>query len=133
MTEFWVSEARHWCEFCRCWTAGNKSSIGFHENGKRHKEAVEQALKDMRKRGRERRVEESDLEKELAKIEKSAMKDYVKHDIAAQPQPTAVVPAERAARLAELEAQISADRMKRATTACKIVLEQSALIALQQQ
>ena len=116
MTEYWVSQAKHWCEYCRIYIAGNKSSIAFHENGKKHKEIVELSLRDMRKRGRERRHEESDLQKELNKIEKNAMKDYMHHDVAKEPQATkrAEVPADRAARLMELEAAMTSDRMSRA-------------------
>ena len=122
MTEYWVSQARHWCEFCRIWTAGNKSSIAFHESGKKHKEAVELSLREMRKRGRERKVEQNELERELAKIERSAMRDYIQHDRAGKPLHTAAASGagmsdHRASRLAQLEAQISSDRLKRATSA----------------
>ena len=119
MTEYWVSQARHWCEYCRIYIAGNKSSIAFHENGKKHKEIVELSLRDMRMRGRERRIEQSDLQKELDKIERNALKDYMHHDVAkeARPAAKAEVPADRAARLAELEARMTADRMARAFSA----------------
>ena len=78
---------------------------------------MELSLKDMRKRGRERRADESDLQKELAKIEKNAMKDYMAQDVERMPPVRTAVPAERAARLAELEAQISTDRLARAAAA----------------
>mgnify|MGYP000950502509 CR=1 FL=1 len=119
MTEYWVSQARHWCEYCRIYIAGNKSSIAFHENGKKHKEIVELSLRDMRMRGRERRIEQSDLQKEMDKIERNALKDYMHHDVAkeARPAAKAEVPADRAARLAELEARMTADRMARAFSA----------------
>ena len=57
MTEYWVSQARHWCEYCKIYINGSKSSIAFHEQGRKHKEIVELFLKDMRKRNRERKIE----------------------------------------------------------------------------
>ena len=128
MTEYWVSQARHWCEFCRIWTAGNKSSIAFHESGKKHKEMVELSLREMRKRGRERKVEQNELERELAKIERSAMRDHIQQDLAGKPLSTAAASVQgisdhRASRLAQLEAQISSDRLKRATEAATAGVE----------
>ena len=41
MTEYWVSQARHWCEYCKIFINGSKPSIAFHENGRKHKEIVE--------------------------------------------------------------------------------------------
>ena len=55
MTEYWVSQAKHWCEYCRIYIGGSKQSIAFHEAGKKHKEIVELSLNDMRMRGREKR------------------------------------------------------------------------------
>ena len=74
MTEYWVSQARHWCEYCKIYINGSKSSIAFHEQGRKHKEIVELFLKDMRKRNRERKIERQDLDRELAKIERDAAK-----------------------------------------------------------
>lgn len=120
MTEYWVSQAKHWCEYCRIYINGNKQSIAFHENGRKHKEIVEASLKDMRRRGRERRQENSDLEKELAKIERSAMKDYMAQDVvkdAGPTRPPTKAQVDHAGRLAELEAKISSDRLARARAA----------------
>ena len=73
-TEYWVSQARHWCEYCRIFINGSKASIAFHENGRKHKEIVELTLRDMRKRGRERRGDQAEIDKEMARIEREAMK-----------------------------------------------------------
>ena len=40
MTEYWVSNAKHHCKFCKCWLQGDKASIRHHENGSRHREAA---------------------------------------------------------------------------------------------
>jgi hypothetical protein len=119
MTTYWVSQAKHWCEYCRIFIGGSQQSIAFHENGKKHKEIVELSLKDMRKRGREKRIDREEEAKEMAKLERAAMKDYLAHDAPGgiPPPRRAVVPEDRAARLAELEARISQDRMARASQA----------------
>lgn len=132
MTEYWVSQARHWCEYCRVYIAANKQSIAAHEGGKKHKEIVELSLRDMRKRGRERRIEREDVQKELERVERTAMKEYMAQDAgkeeqrqasasaaAAQQQAQHAGPsaADRAARLAELQAKISGDRLARAFAA----------------
>jgi hypothetical protein len=36
MTEFWVSNAKHYCKHCKVWMQGDKVSIKNHEVGKRH-------------------------------------------------------------------------------------------------
>ena len=51
---------------------GGKQSIAFHENGKKHKEIVALSLKDMRMRGRERRIEKAEMDKEMQKLERAA-------------------------------------------------------------
>ena len=77
MTEYWVSQARHWCEYRCVYIAANKQSIAAHEGGK-HKETLS-ALRDMRKRGRERRIER-ETQKELERVERTAMKEYMAQD-----------------------------------------------------
>jgi hypothetical protein len=110
-----VSQARHWCEYCRIYINGTKPSIAFHENGKKHKEIVETFLRDMRKRGRERRIEKSDVEKELAKIEREAMKQHMREDVVGMGARSAgpALSADHAARLAALEEQMAHDKQLR--------------------
>ena len=33
MTEFWVSKAKFWCKYCKCWMSDNKASRAKHDNG----------------------------------------------------------------------------------------------------
>jgi len=119
-----VSQAKHWCEYCKIFIGGHNASIAFHENGRKHKEIVELFMKDMRTRGRERRAEENEVSKEMEKIEREAMKQYITADGggshagaggAARAAPSgggggAAASADRASRLAELEAKIKAAR-----------------------
>ena len=51
MSERWVSQARKWCTLCKCWFADTKSAVENHESGKKHKEAVQLKLREMRKMG----------------------------------------------------------------------------------
>uniref|UniRef100_A0A7S4C0A3 WW domain-containing protein n=1 Tax=Chrysotila carterae TaxID=13221 RepID=A0A7S4C0A3_CHRCT len=119
MTEYWVSQARHWCEYCKIYISGSKPSIAFHENGRKHKEAVDFFLKEMRKRGRERRQDQQELDKELSKIERQAMKQFLRDDAGANaahatkglPAKAPADPPDRAARLAQLEATINAAKL----------------------
>lgn len=81
MTEYWKSQAKKFCDFCKCWISDNKASISFHENGRRHQQAVENKLYDIRKKGRltDRKVERE--EQWMKEIEAKAMKDYRSKDL----------------------------------------------------
>lgn len=119
-----MSQAKHWCEYCKIFISGSKASITFHENGRKHKEIVELFMRDMRKRGRDRRADEKELSREMEKIEREAMKQYMKEDArgpradaggasgGGPASASATAPsgggADRALRMAELEAKIKA-------------------------
>lgn len=72
MTEFWVSKARYWCKFCKCWMSDNKSSRAKHDNGERHKEAVQTWMRENRDRRRAESKEKAELEREMKEIERAA-------------------------------------------------------------
>ncbi|KAJ3082851.1 hypothetical protein HK102_001431 [Quaeritorhiza haematococci] len=76
MSEYWVSQARHFCKYCKTYIADNKVSKQTHEGGRKHKENVERFLRDVRKRDEERRKDEDKTKRMLEKIEKAAMKQY---------------------------------------------------------
>jgi hypothetical protein len=40
-TQFWVSQGKHWCEYCKCWMSNNQKTIITHNQGPKHKEAVD--------------------------------------------------------------------------------------------
>ena len=81
MTEYWVSQAKHWCEYCRIYIGGSKQSIAFHEAGKKHKEIVELSLKDMRMRGREKRKRDEADDDEEPLMDLAEDIDFVDSDI----------------------------------------------------
>lgn len=47
--DYWKSQGRKFCDFCKCWIADNKPSIEFHEGGRKHKENVQKRLKEIHK------------------------------------------------------------------------------------
>ncbi|XP_013413152.1 WW domain-binding protein 4 [Lingula anatina] len=74
MADYWKSNPRKFCEYCKCWIADNKPSIDFHEKGKRHKENVEKKIDELRKKGvadaKKKQFEEDAFkEMELAALE----------------------------------------------------------------
>ncbi|KAJ4917591.1 C2H2 and C2HC zinc fingers superfamily protein [Raphanus sativus] len=81
MTEYWVSQGKKWCEFCKIWTQNNATSIRNHELGKHHRECVEKKLTDMREKSAAKDKELKKNEKLLQQIEAKATRSYQK-DIA---------------------------------------------------
>lgn len=78
MTEFWKSNARKFCEFCRVWFADNKSSIDFHERGKKHQENVKRKLGELRKKGLKQHEEQQHTKSYLQQMEEDALKAFKK-------------------------------------------------------
>uniref|UniRef100_A0A673NBG1 WW domain-binding protein 4-like n=1 Tax=Sinocyclocheilus rhinocerous TaxID=307959 RepID=A0A673NBG1_9TELE len=48
MADYWKSQPRKFCQYCKCWIADNKPSIEFHERGKNHKENVAAKISEVR-------------------------------------------------------------------------------------
>jgi WW domain-binding protein 4 len=44
MADYWKSNAKKYCEFCKVWIADNKASVNIHESGRKHKDAVKAKL-----------------------------------------------------------------------------------------
>ncbi|CAM0136372.1 unnamed protein product [Umbelopsis sp. WA50703] len=86
MSEFWVSQQRHWCQYCKKYITNNKPSISIHENGKAHKEMVEKFLRDVYKRGKQANKDKEDVQKELQRIEQAAISSYNSRDAGAGPK-----------------------------------------------
>ena len=47
--ESWRSSVNRFCKYCKCWVADNKASWAGHEQGARHKKAVEDKLMEMKR------------------------------------------------------------------------------------
>ncbi|XP_069687032.1 WW domain-binding protein 4 isoform X2 [Periplaneta americana] len=76
--DYWKSQAKKFCDFCKCWIADNKPSIEFHEKGKRHKENVAKRLSEISKKSRQEHQKSLKVDDEMKKMEEAAMKAYMK-------------------------------------------------------
>lgn len=78
MADYWKSQGRKFCDFCKCWIADNKPSIDFHEGGKKHKENVSKRLKEMYKNSAKQAKQNKKFEDDIKKMENAAMAAYLK-------------------------------------------------------
>ncbi|CAM6040515.1 unnamed protein product [Sphagnum compactum] len=82
MTEYWVSQGKKWCDYCKIYIANNPSSLRNHEYGQRHKESVATRLATIRKDTIAKEKEKQQALKDLERIEAQAKKSY-ERDLAA--------------------------------------------------
>ncbi|KAH8412225.1 hypothetical protein KR009_000542, partial [Drosophila setifemur] len=75
-TEFWKSNERKFCDFCKCWLSDNKASVAFHESGKRHKLNVAKRITDISRSSEKSERERQKMDAEIRKMEEAAMKSY---------------------------------------------------------
>ncbi|XP_054003518.1 WW domain-binding protein 4 isoform X2 [Hylaeus anthracinus] len=76
--DYWKSQGRKFCDFCKCWIADNKPSIDFHEGGKKHKENVSKRLKEIHKNSTKQAKQNKKIEEDIKKMESAAMAAYLK-------------------------------------------------------
>ncbi|XP_060089541.1 WW domain-binding protein 4 [Heteronotia binoei] len=76
MADYWKSQPKKFCDYCKCWIADNKPSIEFHERGKNHKENVAKKISEIKKKSLEKAKQEEKMSKEFAAMEEAAMKAY---------------------------------------------------------
>ncbi|EDW65034.2 WW domain-binding protein 4 [Drosophila virilis] len=76
MTEYWKSNERKYCDFCKCWLSDNKASIAFHESGKRHKLNVSKRITEISRNSEKSEREKQKMDAEIRKMEDAAMKSY---------------------------------------------------------
>eukprot|EP00574_Skeletonema_japonicum_P008470 CAMPEP_0201722084 /NCGR_PEP_ID=MMETSP0593-20130828/6555_1 /ASSEMBLY_ACC=CAM_ASM_000672 /TAXON_ID=267983 /ORGANISM="Skeletonema japonicum, Strain CCMP2506" /LENGTH=424 /DNA_ID=CAMNT_0048212989 /DNA_START=18 /DNA_END=1289 /DNA_ORIENTATION=- len=70
--EPWRNKERHYCAICNVWMGSDRQSILLHENGKKHREAVEADLKRRREDKAKKEKDKSDLEKVFAQVNAAA-------------------------------------------------------------
>ncbi|KAG0373157.1 Mismatch repair endonuclease pms2 [Mortierella sp. AD032] len=75
-SEYWKSNAKFFCRFCKIYITDNKSTRNIHDQGSKHKENVERFLRETNQRGRDREAESARMDKQMDAIEKAAMKQY---------------------------------------------------------
>uniref|UniRef100_A0A8C8G3F0 WW domain-binding protein 4 n=1 Tax=Oncorhynchus tshawytscha TaxID=74940 RepID=A0A8C8G3F0_ONCTS len=76
MSEYWKSQPKKFCQYCKCWIADNKPSVEFHERGKNHKENVAAKIAEMQKKSIDKAKKEDRQSKEFATMEAAALKAY---------------------------------------------------------
>lgn len=76
MADYWKSQPRKFCQYCKCWIADNKPSIEFHERGKNHKENVAAKISEIKKKSIQKAKQEERMSKEFAAMEEAALKAY---------------------------------------------------------
>uniref|UniRef100_A0A7E4W5C5 WW domain-binding protein 4 n=1 Tax=Panagrellus redivivus TaxID=6233 RepID=A0A7E4W5C5_PANRE len=73
MADYWKSNAKKFCEVCKCWFADNKLSVEHHERGARHKAMVQNRLRELSKNAETRDRENASLAATLAQMESAAI------------------------------------------------------------
>ncbi|XP_074521005.1 WW domain-binding protein 4 [Halichoeres trimaculatus] len=76
MADYWKSQPRKFCQYCKCWIADNKPSIEFHERGKNHKENVAAKISEIKKKSIDKAKQEAKMSKDFAAMEEAALKAY---------------------------------------------------------
>lgn len=76
MADYWKSQPKKFCIYCKCWIADNKPSIDFHERGKNHKENVVKKISEIKQKSMAKAKEAEKMSKEFAAMEEAALKAY---------------------------------------------------------
>ncbi|XP_040281332.1 WW domain-binding protein 4 [Bufo bufo] len=76
MADYWKSQPKKFCTYCKCWIADNKPSVEFHERGKNHKENVIKKISEIKKKSVAKAKEDEKKSKEFAAMEEAALKAY---------------------------------------------------------
>ena len=71
--EPWRNKERHYCEICNSWMGSDRQSIMLHENGKKHREKVEESLQQKRRDKLQEEKQQKLIQSSLAKMEQAAM------------------------------------------------------------
>ncbi|XP_006884681.1 PREDICTED: WW domain-binding protein 4 [Elephantulus edwardii] len=74
--DYWKSQPKKFCNYCKCWIADNRPSIDFHEKGKTHKENVAKRISEIKQKSLDKAKEEEKASKEFAAMEAAALKAY---------------------------------------------------------
>ncbi|XP_041936911.1 WW domain-binding protein 4 [Alosa sapidissima] len=76
MADYWKSQPKKFCQYCKCWIADNKPSVEFHERGKNHKLNVAAKIEEIKKKSIDQAKKEDRMSKEFAAMEEAALKAY---------------------------------------------------------
>jgi len=76
MADYWKSQPKKFCQYCKCWIADNKPSVEFHERGKNHKQNVADKIEEIKKKSIDKAKKDDKQSKEFAAMEEAAMRAY---------------------------------------------------------
>ncbi|XP_010590877.1 WW domain-binding protein 4 isoform X2 [Loxodonta africana] len=76
MADYWKSQPKKFCDYCKCWIADNRPSVEFHERGKTHIENVAKRISEIKQKSLDKAKEEEKASKEFAAMEAAALKAY---------------------------------------------------------
>ncbi|EFJ52233.1 hypothetical protein VOLCADRAFT_116255 [Volvox carteri f. nagariensis] len=76
MTEYWKSNAMHWCDVCKCWMNDTKAARLNHERGSQHQAKLATKLRDMARKADQEAKAKATNEVAMSKIEAAAKKQY---------------------------------------------------------
>jgi len=68
-----TQETRHYCAVCNAWMGNDRQSILLHENGKKHKEAMEKSLQDRRDHKAKQDRQAKQVQSSLQAMEQAAL------------------------------------------------------------
>lgn len=71
-----MSNAKYWCDLCKCWLADTVTARANHERGTGHKLNMQRKLREMRKAAADEKKEKAETVKALKKIEAEADKAF---------------------------------------------------------
>jgi WW domain-binding protein 4 len=78
--EPWRNAERHHCAACNAWMGSDRQSVMLHENGRKHKEKVEEGLQNKRADKLQEENSAKLLQQTLKKMEQAAMQSVMKQD-----------------------------------------------------
>lgn len=70
----WRNAERHYCACCNAWMGQDRQSIMIHENGKKHKDAMEASLQKRRDEKLQQEKQQNEIAKSLKLMEEAARK-----------------------------------------------------------
>uniref|UniRef100_U5EYC2 Putative precatalytic spliceosome n=1 Tax=Corethrella appendiculata TaxID=1370023 RepID=U5EYC2_9DIPT len=77
MADYWKSNEKKYCDFCKCWIANNKPSIQFHENGRRHQINVQKRLSEISRQSAKNAKIQQSVDEDMKRMNDGAMKAYL--------------------------------------------------------
>ncbi|XP_018415978.1 PREDICTED: WW domain-binding protein 4 [Nanorana parkeri] len=111
MADYWKSQPKKFCTYCKCWIADNKPSVEFHERGKNHKENVIKKISEIKQKSMAKAKADEKMSKEFAAMEEAALKAYeedLKRLEGTKPAPVGPTIEERRARDEQKRKEIEA-------------------------